>query len=100
MLNAAGEPQNWLVHGGTFNGEHYSKLDQINLNNTIANLKPARSFEMDSACIQEAESIVIDGVMYVSAAWSHVYAIDAATGKMRPMRLVTSFKLRMSGHYE
>ena len=39
MLNAASEPQNWLVHGGDLAGRHYSGLDQINLS-TVKDLKP------------------------------------------------------------
>jgi quinohemoprotein ethanol dehydrogenase len=80
MINAASEPENWLVNGGTFNGEHYSSLDQINLD-TIANLRPAWSFDFDTTRSQEAEPIVVDGVMYVTTSWSKVYAINAATGE-------------------
>lgn len=80
MINAASEPENWLVNGGTLNGEHYSALDQINLD-TIQNLRPAWSFDFDTTRNQEAEPIVVDGVMYVTTAWSKVYAINAATGE-------------------
>jgi quinohemoprotein ethanol dehydrogenase len=79
MIRAASEPENWLVNGGTFNGEHYSTLDQINLQ-TINRLRPAWSFDFDTTRSQESEPIVVDGVMYVTTAWSKVYAISAATG--------------------
>ena len=39
------------------------------------------SFEFDSNRGQEATPIVTGGVMYVSTAWSRVYALDAATGR-------------------
>lgn len=80
MINAASEPENWLVNGGTLNGEHYSTLDQINLE-TISQLRPAWSFDFDTTRSQEAEPIVVDGVMYVTTSWSKVYAINAATGE-------------------
>lgn len=80
MLAANAEPQNWLVNGGTLNGEHFSLLDQINLE-TVGKLKPAWFFEYDTTRGQEGEPIVVDGVMYVSTSWSKVYAFDAATGK-------------------
>ena len=80
MIGAASEPENWLVNGGTLNGEHYSALDQINLD-TIADLRPAWSFDFDTTRSQEAEPIVVDGVMYVTTSWSKVYAINAATGE-------------------
>ncbi len=80
MLNAANEPANWLVNGGTLYGEHYSKLSQINVD-TVKNLKPAWLFEYDTYRNQQAEPIVVDGVMYVSTSWSKVYALDAVSGK-------------------
>ncbi|MCM8732059.1 PQQ-dependent dehydrogenase, methanol/ethanol family [Hephaestia sp. GCM10023244] len=80
MLAANAEPQNWLVNGGTLNGEHFSLLNQINLQ-TVDKLKPAWSFDYDTTRGQEGEPIVVDGVMYISTSWSKVYALDAATGK-------------------
>jgi quinohemoprotein ethanol dehydrogenase len=80
MLNAASEPQNWLVHGGDFAGRHYSTLDQINPA-TVKDLKPAWSLEFDTYRGQESEPIVVDGVAYVTTAASKVMAVDAATGR-------------------
>jgi quinohemoprotein ethanol dehydrogenase len=81
LLRAASEPQNWLLHGGDYQAQRYSGLDQINVD-TVARLKPAWSFEFDTNRAQEATPIVVDGVAYVSTAWSKVYALDAATGKL------------------
>ena len=81
MLNAANEPNNWLVPGGgRFDGQFYSTLNQINTE-TVKRLAPGWYFEFDTDRGQEAEPIVVDGVMYVSTAWSKVYALDARTGK-------------------
>ena len=57
-----------------------TKLDQINVD-TVKGLKPAWFFEYDTYRGQLAEPIVVDGVIYVSTAWSKVYALDGATGK-------------------
>ena len=80
MRNAASEPQNWLTYGGTLQSQRYSALDQINVGN-VKQLKPAWSLDFDTNRGQEATPIVVDGVAYVTTAWSKVYAVDAKTGK-------------------
>jgi quinohemoprotein ethanol dehydrogenase len=80
LSRAAKEPQNWLTHGGNWEEQRFSTLDSINVA-TVTRLKPAWSFDFDTTRGQEATPIVADGVMYVSTAWSKVYALDAKTGK-------------------
>jgi quinohemoprotein ethanol dehydrogenase len=80
LLNAEREPQNWLMHGGTYLEQRYSTLDQINVD-TVARLKPAWYFELDTTRGQEATPLVVDGVLYTTTAWSKVYALDAKTGR-------------------
>lgn len=80
MLAAAKEPQNWLVHGGTYEEQHYSALDQIDPTN-VGDLKLAWTLQVDTNRGQESEPIVVDGVMYITTAWSKVYAIDARSGR-------------------
>jgi quinohemoprotein ethanol dehydrogenase len=80
IANEANEPQNWLATGGSWLEQHYSRLDQINAAN-ISTLKPAWYFEFDTSRNQESEPIVVDGVLYVTTAWSKIYALDAKTGK-------------------
>jgi len=80
MLRAASDPTNWVVNGGDLEGRHYSSLDQINETN-VSRLGPAWTFDFDTWRTQESEPLVVDGVMYVTTAWSKVYALDAATGK-------------------
>ena len=70
----------WPVHGGTNLEQRFSPLDQINTNN-VSKLGLGWSFEFDSKRGQEATPIVTGGVMYISTAWSRVYALDAATGR-------------------
>ncbi len=80
IRNADKEPQNWLVNGDNQKSWRYSQLDQINVAN-VKDLKPAWSLEFDTYRGQEATPIVVDGVAYVSTAWSNVYAVNAKTGE-------------------
>ena len=80
LRHADQDPGNWLTYGGDWQEQRYSRLRDINANNVTA-LKPAWSAGFDTGRGQEATPIVVDGVMYVSTAWSKVYALDAATGR-------------------
>ena len=77
---AAKAPVEWPVHGGTDLEQRFSPLEQVNANN-VGKLGLSWSAEFDSSRGQEATPIVTGGVMYVSTAWSRVYAFDAATGR-------------------
>ncbi|MFB0613127.1 PQQ-dependent dehydrogenase, methanol/ethanol family [Aurantiacibacter poecillastricola] len=80
LLAADSDPANWLVHGRTWNEDRFSPLDQIDAGN-VDRLGLAFAVEFDTNRGQEATPIVVDGVMYVSTAWSKVLALDAATGE-------------------
>jgi quinohemoprotein ethanol dehydrogenase len=77
---AAKSDVEWPVHGGTDLEQRFSPLDQVNVDN-VGKLGLSWSFQFDSNRGQEATPIVTGGVMYVSTAWSRVYALDAATGE-------------------
>jgi len=79
-LKAAEDPNNWLLNGRTFDSQHYSPLKQINDQNT-GRLGLAWYLDIASTMGLVAEPLVVDGVIYVSAPLSKVYAVDAATGK-------------------
>ena len=81
LLNADGDANNWLSHGRTYGEQRYSPLTQITAAN-VGNLQLAWYFDLDTSRGQEATPIVVDGVMYTTSAWSKVYALDAATGKL------------------
>ena len=74
------EPGNWMSYGRTYDEQRFSPLDKINADNA-GKLGLAWSFDLDTARGQEATPIVVDGVMYVSTAWSKVKALDARTGQ-------------------
>ncbi len=83
ILAANETPQDWLTYGGTYDEQRHSGLTQITAEN-IQDLSPAWTYDFDAARTArgvEATPIVVDGVMYVTGAWSIVYALDAKTGK-------------------
>jgi len=80
MLNADQEPGNWMSYGRTYSEQRFSPLNQINDQN-VGQLGLAWSVDLDIRRGQEATPIVVDGVMYLSTAWSKVFALNAATGE-------------------
>src|ERR1039458_9341883 len=71
----------WLTHGLDYAETRYSPLAAV----TDANVKRlgmAWSFDMETRRGLEATPIVVDGVMFVTSAWSVVYALDAKTGEL------------------
>lgn len=80
LAAAESEPQNWLMYNGGWHERRFSGLAQIDPGN-VAQLKPAWFIEFDTTRGQEATPLVVDGVMYVSTAWSKVHALDARTGR-------------------
>lgn len=70
----------WPTVGLDYAETRYSKLDAINTGN-VARLGLAWSYDMDSTRGVEATPLVVDGVMYVTAPWSVVHAMDARTGQ-------------------
>lgn len=76
----AAHTRDWPSHGLDYAETRFSNLDQINTAN-VKNLGLVWSYSLESTRGVEATPIVVDGVMYVSAAWSIAHAIDAHTGK-------------------
>jgi PQQ-dependent dehydrogenase (methanol/ethanol family) len=81
VASADGEPQNWLVHGRSNDEQRFSPLARINDANA-SRLGLAWSFETNAERGHEATPIVVDGVMFVTAPWSVVHALDARTGEL------------------
>jgi quinohemoprotein ethanol dehydrogenase len=72
---------NWLLNGRNFESQHFSPLKQIT-DQSVSGLGLAWYMDIDSAMGIVSEPIVVDGVAYVSAPQSKVYAVEAATGKL------------------
>src|SRR5262244_873668 len=78
---AAPDPANWPSYGRTYSEQRFSPLSRINADNA-PRLGLAWYADLDSDRGQEATPLVIDGVLYVSQAWSIVKAFDAKTGAL------------------
>ena len=72
---------NWLVGGRTFDEQHFSPLRQISDKN-VGNLGLAWFTDIESPMGLATEPLVVDGVIYVSAPMSKVYAVNASSGKV------------------
>jgi alcohol dehydrogenase (cytochrome c)/quinohemoprotein ethanol dehydrogenase len=80
LVAADSEADQWMSHGRTYDEQRFSPLDQITTEN-IKELGLTWFADLDTNRGQEATPIVVDGVMYVSTAWSKVKAYRAATGE-------------------
>jgi quinohemoprotein ethanol dehydrogenase len=81
IANADAEPGNWLSYGRTYSEQRYSPLSRINDKNAQG-LGLAWFADLDTNRAQEATPLIVDGVMYVSTAWSLVKAYDARSGEL------------------
>jgi len=79
VLAESGKGVNWFVKGGNFRGEHFSPLREIN-EKTVTELGLAWSRPLPVPDGISATPIVVDGVIYLSGAYSLVFAVDAKTG--------------------
>jgi quinohemoprotein ethanol dehydrogenase len=75
------DPAEWLTVGRTYDEQRFSPLEQIDTSN-VGKLGLAWFADFDTNRGQEATPLAIDGVLYVSTAWSKVKAYDARTGKL------------------
>ncbi|HXS31463.1 MAG TPA: PQQ-binding-like beta-propeller repeat protein, partial [Steroidobacteraceae bacterium] len=81
LRNADREASQWFTVGRTYDEQRYSPLTQINAQN-VSRLGLAWYYDLDTNRGQEASPLVIDGVLYVTSAWSKVYAFDAKSGRL------------------
>ena len=81
QLNQAGNQGNdWLHTNGNYAQTRFYPGNQINTGN-VGKLKPAFTFQTEVRESMETAPIVVDGVMYMTTSYNHVYALDAVTGK-------------------
>ena len=80
MMNRAGSDANNFLHtNGNYAQTRYYPASQINTSN-VKNLRPAWIFQTEIVESMETSPLVINGVMYITTSFNHVYALDAATG--------------------
>ncbi|MBO6584018.1 MAG: PQQ-dependent dehydrogenase, methanol/ethanol family [Hyphomonas sp.] len=79
-ISTASAADEWLTYGGTYDEQRHSSLIDVN-KETVADLGVAWTYDLATNRGVESTPIVVDGVMYVTSAWSLVYALDAKTGE-------------------
>ena len=79
LVAADNEPGQWMSTGRTYGEQHYSPLASITKDN-VGTLGLAWYADFNIARGQESTPLVVDGVIYVTTAWSNVRAYDAVTG--------------------
>src|SRR5450432_3293513 len=80
QLNAADKStNNFLLTNGNYAQTRFHPAREISREN-VKNLHVAWIFQTDVKESLETSPIVVDGVMYVTTSFSHVYALDAKSG--------------------
>jgi PQQ-dependent dehydrogenase (methanol/ethanol family) len=77
---AADDGDNWLHTQGNYAQTRYAPATQINTGN-VGKLRPAFVFQTEVIESMETSPLVVDGTMYLTTSFNHVYSIDAATGE-------------------
>ncbi|MGA9868410.1 MAG: PQQ-binding-like beta-propeller repeat protein [Acetobacteraceae bacterium] len=80
LSRAGGNASDYLLTNGDYAQTRYYPNRQINTGN-VARLHPAWIFQTDISESLETTPIVVNGTMYVTTAFDHVYALDARTGR-------------------
>src|ERR1700756_1509130 len=81
QLNSADKnTTNFLLTNGNYAQTRFHPAKQINRDN-VKNLHVAWIFQTDVKESLETSPIVVDGVVFVTTSFSHVYALDAKTGE-------------------
>jgi|SRR5579871_1165208 len=80
MLTGADKQQaNWLHTNGGYSQTRFYPGSQINDSN-VARLRPAFVFQTEVKESMETAPIVVNGTMFLTTSYNHVYAINAADG--------------------
>ena len=72
--------RDWPSYGLDYAETRHSRLAKITADN-VKDLGLVWSYDLESTRGVEATPVVVDGVMYVTASWSIVHAIDVRSGK-------------------
>jgi alcohol dehydrogenase (cytochrome c) len=77
---AAGDANNFLHTNGNYDQTRYFPGKQIDTSN-VGKLHPAWIFQTEVKESLETTPIIVNGVMFVTTAFNHVYALNAKTGE-------------------
>ena len=79
LLAGLSNPSRWLTYSGDYSGQRFSPLTQITPANA-GQLAAQWTFQTGVNNKFEATPLVVDGVLYVTGALNHAWAIDGRTG--------------------
>jgi alcohol dehydrogenase (cytochrome c) len=80
LLKGTRDSSAWLMYGGNYQSWRFSPLKDINRQN-VKKLAPAWIFQTGIPGQLEASPIIADGILYLTASYNHLYALDAVTGE-------------------
>jgi len=80
LTGAGQQTKDWLHTNGDYAQTRFFGGSKLNVSN-VKNLRPEYSFQTEVRESMETAPIVVDGVMYMTTAYNHIYALDAVTGK-------------------
>ena len=80
LVKANQNAREWMLYGRTYDNQRFSPLTQVSPGN-VASLRPVWAASLGSLDGVEATPLVKDGVLYVTGAYSHVFAFDARNGQ-------------------
>lgn len=80
LLTATQNTSEWITHGRDYTNQRFSPLTQINTK-SVKKLVPKWIYQTGLSATFQTVPLVHDGVMYVTAPFSHVSAVDAKTGQ-------------------
>jgi alcohol dehydrogenase (cytochrome c) len=80
LVNSTKEPQNWMTYSGSYSGQRFSKLDQINTANAPS-MVAKWVYQTAATGKLETTPLVVDGILYATAQDDRAFALDARTGR-------------------
>ena len=82
ISNGENDTHNIVTYGIGLRGQRFSKLSSINPSN-VKDLVPVWSFSFggEKQHGQQAQPLVVDGVIYTTASYSRLFAVEARTGR-------------------
>jgi len=80
LLKGTSDTADWATYGGSYNEQRFSPLKQVDTS-SVSQLGLAWYADYDTNLDVHGTPLYVDGVLYASTPWDHVYAFDAKTGK-------------------
>ncbi len=81
LLQGTSNAADWLMYGGNYESWRFSPLTEIDRHN-VKKLQAAWAFQTGIPAQFQTSPVVADGVLYLTAAYNKLFALDAVTGEM------------------